>query len=130
MIFRRNTWTPALTFGGAAVGMTYGTQVGIWVRLGPIVFMYFRVVLTAKGSSTGAAALSLPVTVLTFTDYRSASDIEAFNMTGGTVGTVGLVVISAGTTANLFKTGGEANVTDADFTNTSVIQGSLMYLGV
>lgn len=55
------TYTPALTFGGAAVGMTYAAQNGRYLRLGNAVFVTGYIVLTTKGSSTGNAAVSLPV---------------------------------------------------------------------
>lgn len=58
------TWTPVLRFGGLSVGITYGTQVGQYLKIGRLVHYWIDVVLTAKGSSTGAATFSgLPFTV-------------------------------------------------------------------
>ncbi len=51
-------WTPALTFGGAAVGMTYQTQRGAYRKIGNWVYIDYEVQLTAKGSSVGSALLS------------------------------------------------------------------------
>lgn len=57
------TWTPALKFGGNSVGMTYTTQGGRYVRLGPLVWIEGRIILSAKGSSTGNATIEgLPFT--------------------------------------------------------------------
>lgn len=52
------TWTPALRFGGATTGITYGTQVGNYVRAGTLVWVDCRIVLTSKGSATGVATIA------------------------------------------------------------------------
>ena len=52
------SWTPDLQFGGAKVGMTYGTQVGRYYQIGNLVWLYCRIILTAKGSSTGSATIA------------------------------------------------------------------------
>lgn len=51
-------FTPTISFGGASVGVTYSSQVGFWTRIGNRVFFNIRMVLTNKGSSTGAAVIS------------------------------------------------------------------------
>lgn len=56
------TFTPVLSFGGASVGITYGTQLGKYWLLGAMVFFDITIILTNKGSSTGVAAVSLPFT--------------------------------------------------------------------
>ena len=53
--YEEGSWTPALLFGGAAVGMTYTTQVGSYVKVGRLVTATCRMDLSAKGSSTGSA---------------------------------------------------------------------------
>lgn len=56
------TWVPGLTFFNGAVGMTYSTQYGFYVKVGRAVFFEGRVVLTSKGTSTGQLDLTnLPV---------------------------------------------------------------------
>lgn len=55
------TWIPTLSFAGASVGITYSTQIGNYTQIGNIVYYYFNVVLTNKGSSTGEARISLPI---------------------------------------------------------------------
>ena len=61
------TWTPALQFGGAAVGMTTSDASGIYVKHGRIVFVKGHISLTAKGSSTGNATIAgLPYSAITF----------------------------------------------------------------
>lgn len=57
------TFVPALTFGGASVGMTYTTQNGNYTKVGNLVIFVAHIVLTLKGASTGAAFVTgLPFT--------------------------------------------------------------------
>jgi hypothetical protein len=60
--YREATWTPSLTFGGAAASMTFSEQVGTVVRIGRTAFFQGRLNLTNKGISTGQAQISLPLT--------------------------------------------------------------------
>src|SRR5262245_45536848 len=58
------TFTPALTFGGASVGITYATQSGFYTRIGRLVHIEIAIMLTSVGSSTGNAVITgLPFTV-------------------------------------------------------------------
>lgn len=60
--YEEGQWTPALKFGGNSVGMT-GTFEGWYVKVGQMVQVSLRIVLTAKGSSTGTATITgLPFT--------------------------------------------------------------------
>lgn len=57
------TFTPALAFGGGSTGLTYGSRVGLYRRVGNVVHYAISIVLSAKGSSAGAATISgLPYT--------------------------------------------------------------------
>jgi hypothetical protein len=67
--YSEGTWTPALKFGGASTGMTYSTQSGYYVKVAQLVFVMFRITLTALGSSTGAAT----VTGLPYTNINSTA---------------------------------------------------------
>ena len=62
--YEEGVWTPALNFGGAAVGMTYAsTPVGRYTKIGRTVFVCGSFALSGKGSSTGAATIAgLPFT--------------------------------------------------------------------
>ena len=59
--YEEGTWTPSLKFGGASVGMA-GTFEGYYTKIGRLVSGQGRMILSAKGSSTGAATLALPFT--------------------------------------------------------------------
>jgi hypothetical protein len=61
--YEEGTWTPAVTFGGAAVGVTYGaSNAGQYVKVGRMMTVCGILELTSKGSSTGNISITgLPV---------------------------------------------------------------------
>ena len=90
--YEEGVWTPALKFGGNSVGMTYAsTPVGRYTKIGRTVFATGTLTLTAKGSSTGSAT----ITVLPFTSANdgipAAAAIGHFTggsaITGAVIGT-------------------------------------------
>lgn len=50
-------WTPDLRFGGLNTGVTYASRTGKYTKIGRVVYITFDLVLTNKGSATGAASL-------------------------------------------------------------------------
>ena len=56
--YEEGTWTPALDFGGSAVGITYAARVGKYTKVGNLVTASCYVKLTNKGSSGGGAQVS------------------------------------------------------------------------
>lgn len=56
--FTKVLWTPQLVFGGSNPGMTYGTQIGSYVKLGNLVFFYVTLLLSNKGSGVGNAQIN------------------------------------------------------------------------
>lgn len=118
--FPGGTFTPALLFGGAAVGMTYTKQEGVYTKIGRLVFLQVNIVLSAKGSSAGVATIAgLPFAA-------AASPIAAGQFLASNMITVAVPswFIAAGAAAiNLQDFTGSTNptLTDADFNNTSEI---------
>lgn len=55
-------YVPTLSFGGASTGLTYTDQNGSYTKIGRVVFFQADLLVNAVGSSTGVAAISLPVT--------------------------------------------------------------------
>lgn len=55
------TYTPVLSFGGGSTGITYSVQSGIYAINGNWVTFSATLLLSNKGSSTGAAAVTLPI---------------------------------------------------------------------
>jgi hypothetical protein len=112
-------WTPNLTFGGAAVGMTYAGRTGIYIKFGSLVFFKLDIQLSAKGSSTGLASISLP--------FAGAGDghcgvsvgfADAMSSISGGLSAIA-VASSAALQIDQLGTGTLAVLTNANFTNTT-----------
>jgi hypothetical protein len=57
--YEEGTWTPAVTFGGGATGVTYGSfNTGTYTKIGRIVTVVGNLDLTSKGSSTGNISIT------------------------------------------------------------------------
>lgn len=126
-----SNWTPALTFGGGSTGLTYSSQVGKYVRIGQLVVLTGLIVLTAKGSSAGAAVISgLPYTIGdgSSNGWYSSNKVSYSAFTAG-VQEVGLQTVPNTTTMIPVKsvTGTNTQLTDADFGNTSQLVVYLVY---
>jgi hypothetical protein len=72
--YSTGTFTPTLTFGGASMGITYATQLGIYTQIGSVVFININISLSNKGFSSGIAQINgLP--------FTSSSDNQHSEMT-------------------------------------------------
>lgn len=130
--YEEGSWSPGIEFGGASTGLTYpaGGQDGHYIKIGRLVWASFRVELSAKGSSTGTAALTgLPFTSANTDDYGSLFIGAAVNMASLTSAPSGLVNAN-NTVCSLYDWGatGIANLDDTNFTATSVLAGGAIYL--
>ncbi len=122
------TWTPALRFGGATTGITYGTQVGNYVRIGALIWFDCRIILTSKGSATGAATIAglpfanigglTPISLVL--DTLGASIVDSAAMIASSATTISLYVTTAAYTA-------QSLMTDAYASNTLSIYISGVY---
>jgi hypothetical protein len=117
--YEEGTFTPGVTFGGAFVGGTYGTQIGRYTKIGNRVFYSFYFVLSSKGSSTGSALL----TGLPFTSAAAVTSgagyINNSSAASNVVATVGSGVATI--TPNYFSGGNVAALSNTDFGNSTVI---------
>lgn len=116
------TFTPALKFGGASVGLTYGTQTGTWVKRGNRVRVEISITLTAKGSSVGAATITgLPFAAAAGA-LTSATPLAGFGTLTYTT-PPGVTTTASGAALNLVAAGASGgaatNLTDANFANTT-----------
>jgi hypothetical protein len=124
--YEEGTWTPAITFGGAAIGVTYdtGRTKGSFVKIGRTVFVNGRLVLTNKGSSTGAAV----ITGLTFSSSATTYALEVVsvgyyaNITTPTGG-----YISASSSDIVLVASGATPMTNTDFQNTTDVMFLVIY---
>lgn len=119
-------WTPGASFAGQSVGVTYGgSNGGNYFKIGDFYFVYGALILTNKGSSTGAAAITgLPFSVAaTGSNLQMASYLNMSGLSGVPFGQ------GSGTTFALrhgSSTTTSAPLTDANFSNTS----TLLFSGV
>jgi len=117
------TFTPSLTFGGAAVGMTYSNQIGRVVRFGNMMSGAIYISLTAAGSSTGSAVISgLPVASANITNLRQAVTIRGDQFQNTADVLQAYVEPNTQTiTLERFFDGVATALTDADFGNSTAI---------
>jgi hypothetical protein len=126
--YEEGTWTPALTFGGAAVDMV-GTFTGTYTKIGDMVTVWGKIALTAKGLSTGSALITgLPFTVAT--QPSSSSDVidpitgMANLIAGGCIFTV----VSSTVVYPMFQSSTtRSQITEQFFTDSSQIAFSSTY---
>jgi hypothetical protein len=125
--YTEGTFTPAVTFGGGSTGITYTTQTGFYERIGRMVHVEIAVLLSAKGSSTGAAVITgLPLTVAA----TSAGHYQMSAMTAG-VGDTYLQGAFSGASTNFnlqdIAAGSAAQITEVDFSDTTLIRINGVY---
>jgi hypothetical protein len=127
--YEEGTWTMGVSFGGASVGVTTSQNTGTYTKIGRQVTVNGYLVLTSKGSSTGAALLTgLPFTIANTTGNYSAAclylgSITFTNQFQG-YGNVNTTNISLEEVTVL---GISSVLTDADFANSSGVIVSLTY---
>lgn len=128
LIYDEGTFTPALKFGGAAVGMTYSQQTGKYTRVGNKVTCLIDITLTAKGSSTGAVSITgLPFTANASANSVCAMKVNVVTFTGQFFSYVG----SGGTTIFLqqqTEAGVLSNMAETNFSNNSSVVLDVTYL--
>lgn len=77
----QGTWTPAITGSVSNPTVTYTVQEGNYVRLGPLVFFSFRLVINTISGGSGSLRVSLPVEVGSVSSqaaaYTGAADLPA-----------------------------------------------------
>lgn len=119
------TFTPSLTFGGAAVGLVTTTNVGTFTRVGDRIFYSIQIILSAKGSSVGAVAISgFPVPAAstpTNTTYPAIAMTQ--NMAAGITAFPAATINVGQSNLFLFKevAGVQTAVADTDMTATTQI---------
>lgn len=129
--YQEGSWTPGLTFGGAAVGLVLAEAAGYYTKVGRVVTTTGSLRLTAKGTSVGSAVLTgFPFPTITGAPYsqpRAGGVIgEAANFT--TITNIHFYMDHTASVAALIFDLGSV-VTDAHFQNTSYLFGiSITYL--
>jgi hypothetical protein len=126
--YEEGTFTPLLTFGGGSTGITYTRNGGWYTKTGNLVVGGFEILLSAKGSSTGTALISIPFTSAITASHYAANVIWFQSMTGLTGALQGLIP-NAATTMQVGQTAatGVSQISDTSFTSTSRLGGSFAY---
>ena len=131
--YEEGTWTPALTFGGGATGISYHTQLGVYVKVGKMVWCGFYLRTTSNGSSTGATNLTgLPFTVSNtsnaaygsslVTNYRGGFSSDHYP--GGYASKNNTYIVLVNLDPDSTETSG---LTDSDWTDSGQLYGSITY---
>jgi len=121
--YEEGTFTPAITFGGASVGLTYTAARGRYTKVGRLVTVQIGIDINNKGTSTGDMNVTgLPFGTATFSGGYGGQ-LGAMRVEGGWTGLTGamipfidengatLIVIRQGTST------GTNPVTDANTTS-------------
>jgi hypothetical protein len=127
--YEEGTWTMGIAFGGGTTGITYTVNTGRYIKVGKSVTVTGLLLLSNKGSSTGAAAITgLPYTIGAGNPSQSAAAVRLANSTFvgqyNAVGDIGATTISFGTDSEL---GVPSSLTNTNFANNSLIQISYTY---
>lgn len=127
--YEENTWIPALSFSGGNTGITYSIQTGTYVKIGQLVFIQGRIILTSKGSSTGQARISIPFTSANVSQNYTPISVGYFQSFSGLTGALSGYVETSNTIIQLTQHGatGVSAVVETHLTNTSDIIFSACY---
>jgi hypothetical protein len=129
--YQTGTFTPALTFGGSANGLTYNAtngQTGRYIRIGTLVNVWASIRLSAVGSSVGNAVVGgLPFASVNLTNHRPpiTTAYASMSFTGALQGVN--VNNTTDITLQIGNNGVNAPATNANFTNTSFIYINFAY---
>jgi len=127
--YEEGTWTMGVSFGGASVGVTTSANTGTYTKIGRQVTVNGYLILTSKGSSTGAATITgLPFTVANSGSNYSAPSfrlnrISFANQFQG-FGSINTTSIEL---EEITEAGAVTTLTNADFANQSEAIVSLTY---
>lgn len=121
-------WTPVLKLGGAATGWVT-TVAGYYDREGLLVYAHYRIAVTTKGSSTGAVTIEgLPFTCDDGTGRDGGHLTGKYSNTATVTSIIGEVTQNTAI-GKLYNcaAGNAVDLTDANLTGTSILQGTFIY---
>jgi len=127
--YEEGTWTMGVSFGGAAVGVTYTLNTGTYTKIGRQVTVNGYLSLTSKGSSVGAALITgLPFTIANGASFYAPTCLRLNKITFANQ-FQGIAIINSTTIQleEITTLGAFSAITDADFANDSEVVVSLTY---
>jgi hypothetical protein len=117
--YEEGTWTPVFTVGGSTAGVTYGTQVGHYQKVGNRVHWQFCIILTNNGSGTGSVTITgLPFTTNSTTHFYSPG---YGSMTNGSAGGALVIFAAANTTTLNLLSASNAPLSDTTTADNSIL---------
>lgn len=116
------TFSPVVRFGGNSVGITYSYNNGWWDRIGNVITFSVDILLTSKGSSTGAVTIAaMPFTArVGVTNQNVYFSANGLTFSGGLIGSI----YGSQTQINLYNIQspiGALALDDTAFSNTTEI---------
>lgn len=126
--YEEGSWTPTMKFNNSATGVTYGTQTGVYVKIGALVYVRGRVTLTNNGSGVGNASIEgLPFTMPAGAD--ASAQVGYYNNTSSVTGALFGFLGNTGSNITVMHGGAAAATfaTDTTLTNTFDIVFSAVY---
>lgn len=127
--YEEGTWTMGVSFGGAAVGVTYSQTTGTYTKIGRQVTVNGLLILTSKGSSTGNAKVTgLPFTIPNNTNNYSTPSLRLSNVTFTNQFTgFGLINSTTIDLEEVTTLGAVTTISNSDFGNDSGVMLSFTY---
>ena len=129
--YEEGTWTPLLAFGGSSSGITYDSgSRGNYTKIGNVVHVFCRMVLTSKGSQTSTATITgLPFTSLSGVHVAGCSIAAFTDLTFANQ----LIMSVLDSTTTVFiqevtEAGVRTDLTNNDFTDSTRLSWSCTYL--
>ena len=129
--YEEGTWTPTISFGGASTGITYAaSRAGQYTKVGRQVTLTAYILLTNKGTSTGAASIGgLPFVIGSTSGYYSSVSFSAISQISyvGMLQGYGEINTQRIDLVETTEAGVQSNITDADFTNVTQLLINFTY---
>jgi len=139
--YEEGTWGPELSFGGARVSMNQTIESGDYTKVGNVVNCQFQIRLSAKGTSTGTVAITLPFTVAQGTGSTNDQAVggsvywqEGVDSSAPMKGAIQVGANAANNNARFYyvRSSGSVNdstsLTDAECDNDLRLIGSISYI--
>jgi hypothetical protein len=129
--YEEGIWTPTILFGGASVDVTYAAgRAGQYTKIGRQVTATAYILLTNKGTSTGAASIGgLPYVIGGSSGFYSSASFSAISQLSyvGMLQGYGEINTNRIDLVETTEAGSQTNITDADFTNVSQVLVQFTY---
>jgi hypothetical protein len=127
-LYEEGTFTPTLSFAGNNVGIAYSKQVGMYARVGKLVWINFELVLTSKGSSTGLAEVEgFPGFINVNAESECTIKYQNLSFSGTQlVGIFAYVPFKRFLIQNLSSSSGAINLTNTAFANNSSLDSTFV----